>query len=554
MIRQLVEIADNSRPAHKAIMFLCFVALVLGVYALVWMTGGIKYVYSHSMYLVIIAAAMLLGTRGGLLFGLIGGIALGPFMPIDTLTGEQQETVNWLYRLIYFVLVGTLVGAFSELTRKHLRQISWQLEHNPVTTLPNRYRLERDFEAENTDDVSLRLYLILIANLPELELRLGAGVRESIIRTMVSRLQATLSCHFSCYHVRSNHIALLVQDCDDDDSEAMFSELRQATQEPVMYQGIPLIPVCVYGCTDIDGQAEGAIEYLRRTEVCVIQARSRHIDFLPYSAGLEEMTRRNVELLGMLKVALDNDALHLDYQPKYDLKSQRVIGMEALLRWHDENRGMISPASFIPVVENSQLIRPLTCWVITRAIKDLQRLRDSGSALDSVAINISASNLLDPGFIGDLERIMKDSAADAGLIELEVTETSIMRDMDFCREQIRLLREMGISVSLDDFGTGYSSLQYLDRIPFSCVKLDQSFIRELRQFESKQNIVHTAISMVHQLGSITVAEGIEDAETEALLRDMQCDAGQGYYFSRPLAFNQIQGFLEARTEERSPRR
>lgn len=547
MIRQLLEIADNSRPALKMAMGLAFVSLVLGVYALVWMTGGIKYVYSHSMYLVIIAAALLLGTRGGLLFGLLGGIALGPFMPIDTLTGEQQETVNWLYRLIYFVLVGTLVGAFSELTRKHFRQMSWQLEHNPVTMLPNRYRLGRDFEVEDTDNASLRLYLIFIANLPELELRLGTGIRESMIRTTVSRLQSTLSRRFSSYHVRSNHIALLMWDCDDDDPGAIYNELRQATQEPIMYQGIPLIPVCVYGCTDIDGQAEGAEEYLRRTEVCVIQARSRHIDFLPYSAGLEEMTRHNVELLGLLKVALDNEALHLNYQPKYDLKSRRVIGMEALVRWHDENRGAISPASFIPVAENSQLIRPLTRWVIARALSDLQRLRDSGIALDGVAVNISAGNLLDSGFIGDIERILKDSGTDTGLIELEVTETSIMRDVDFCREQIRLLREMGISVSLDDFGTGYSSLQYLDRIPFSCVKLDQSFIREMRQFESKQNIVYTTINMVHQLGSTTVAEGIEDAETEALLRDMQCDAGQGYYFSRPLDFNQLQDFLQART-------
>jgi EAL domain-containing protein (putative c-di-GMP-specific phosphodiesterase class I)/GGDEF domain-containing protein len=444
------------------------------------------------------------------------------------------------------------VGAFSELTRKHLRQTRWQLEHDPVTALPNHYRLARDFEAEDTNNASLRLYLIFIANLPELELRLGGGVRESMIRTTVDRLQSTLSHRFGYYHVRSNHIALLVRDCDDD-AGAILNELRQAAQEPIMYQGIPLIPDCVYGCTDIDGQAEGAMEYLRRTEVCVIQARSRRIDFLPYSVGLEEMTRHNVELLGLLKAALDNDALHLNYQPKYDLKSRRVTGMEALLRWHDENRGAISPASFISIAENSQLVRPLTYWVITRALRDLQRLRDGGIALDSVAVNISAGNLLDSGFIGDMERILKDSGTDAGLIELEVTETSIMRDVDFCREQIRLLREMGIHVSLDDFGTGYSSLQYLDQIPFSCVKLDQSFIRELTQFESKRHIVHATVNLVHQLGSTTVAEGIEDAETEALLRDMQCDAGQGYYFSRPLDFGRIQDFLQAGIE-RSPRR
>src|SRR5690606_10789941 len=175
MIRQIVQLADSSRGPVKLALALLFALLVLAVYALVWFTGGIKYVYSHTMYLVIISAALLLGVRGGVAYGLIGGIALGPLMPIDVVTGERQEAINWLYRLCYFVLVGFLVGGFSELTRKHLRHVKWQLQHNPLTRLPNRNRLYHDLEGSDPG-VPRRLYLLFVANLQELELRLGADV------------------------------------------------------------------------------------------------------------------------------------------------------------------------------------------------------------------------------------------------------------------------------------------------------------------------------------------------------------------------------------------
>lgn len=541
MIHRIVQLAESSRPPVKWALAFLFAALVVAVYALVWFTGGIKYVYSHTMYLVIISAALLLGARGGVAFALLGGIALGPLMPIDVVTGERQEAVNWLYRLFYFLLVGFLVGGFSELTRKHLSQMKWQLEHNPVTSLPNRNSLWQDLEEPSP--LSRRLYLVFVANLPELELRLGPEVREEVISTLESRMRLALGYTSRYYHVRANHIALLVHDSLEDGFASVLKELARVTNEPVMYQGIPLIPSCVTGSADIDGQVANVQEYLRKTEVCVAQARSRGIGHLHYSSGLEEMSRRNVEVLGLLKVAMDSEALHLQYQPKYSLLDRRITGIEALLRWHDEHRGPIGPASFIPVAENSQLIRPLTLWVIRRALQDLQQLRQENLGLSQVAINISASNLLDPHFIRDLVHVMKETNAEPSSIELEVTETGIMRDFEFCCRQISSLRSLGFKIALDDFGTGYSSLQYLDRIPFTSVKLDQAFIRELRQHDSKQIIVNAAIRITHDLGAHAVAEGIEDKETEALLSDMNCDAGQGFYFSRPLTMDRLREFV-----------
>ena len=195
------------------------------------------------------------------------------------------------------------------------------------------------------------------------------------------------------------------------------------------------------------------------------------------------------------------------------------------------------------MAENSQLIRPLTLWVIRRALLDLKQLQHEQIPIDQVAINVSASNLLDPQFIRDVATVMKETNAEPSCIELEVTETGIMRDFEFCCRQISSLRSLGFRIALDDFGTGYSSLQYLDRIPFTSVKLDQAFIRELRQHDSKQIIVNAAIRITHDLDASAVAEGIEDNETEALLSEMQCDAGQGFYFSRPLTLDKLRDFM-----------
>lgn len=542
MINRIVQLAENSRAPVKLALALLFVLLVLAVYALVWFTGGIKYVYSHTMYLVIISSALILGVRGGVTYALLGGIALGPLMPIDVVTGERQEAINWLYRLFYFVLVGFLVGGFSELTRKHLRQVKWQLEHNAITRLPNRNRLYHDLD---NDELSRprRLYLVFVANLQELELRLGADVREVMIGTLVERMRKHLSGDITLYHVRANHIALLIRDSEGDAFSQILGELSAVSSEPVLFENVPLIPVCVTGSVDIDGGATGVREYLRRAEICVVQARSRGILYLHYSPGLEESSRRNVELLGLLKGAMDSEALHLQYQPKYALQDHRITGMEALLRWHDTKRGFIGPASFIPVVENSQLIRPLTLWVIRRALLDLKQLQQEQLAISQVAINVSASNLLDPQFIRDVAQVMKETDAEPSCIELEVTETGIMRDFEFCCRQISSLRSLGFRIALDDFGTGYSSLQYLDRIPFTSVKLDQAFIRELRQHDSKQIIVNAAIRITHDLNAHAVAEGIEDYETESLLSEMDCDAGQGFHFSRPLTLDKLREFM-----------
>lgn len=542
MIRQIVQLADSSRGPVKLALALLFAVLVLAVYALVWFTGGIKYVYSHTMYLVIISSALLLGVRGGIAYALLGGIALGPLMPIDVVSGERQDAINWLYRLFYFVLVGFLVGGFSELTRKHLRHVKWQLEHNPLTRLPNRNRLYHDLEGGDPG-VPRRLYLLFVANLQELELRLGADVREAMIGTLVERLRTQFSSNDQLYHVRANHIALLVSDTDGDNFAQVLKALSAASSEPVMFEHVPLLPVCVTGSVNIDGSVSEVRDYLRKAEICVIQARSRGILHLHYSPGLEESSRRNVELLGMLKVALDTEALHLQYQPKYSLRDRRITGMEALLRWHDTQRGFIGPASFIPVVENSQLIRPLTLWVIRRALLDLKQLQQEQLGINQVAINISASNLLDPQFIRDLAAVMKETDVEPSCIELEVTETGIMRDFEFCCRQISSLRSLGFKIALDDFGTGYSSLQYLDRIPFTSVKLDRAFIRDLRQHDSKQIIVNAAIRITHDLNADAVAEGIEDKETEILLNEMQCDSGQGFHFSRPLTLEKLRDFV-----------
>ncbi|MEX2365319.1 MAG: EAL domain-containing protein [Pseudohongiellaceae bacterium] len=548
MIKDLIELTGLEHPLLKALCFAFFLILTGLVYWLVYATGGIKYVYSHSMYLVIIASAIVFGIKGGFFFALAGGIALGPVMPIDTLTGEQQETMNWLYRLGFFILVGILVGASSDQIRKYIGLIQWRLKHNLNTGLPNRFSLLEELgtlKVDPEDKPEHRLYLVFLTNLHDLELRLGYKARDVIIAQFTSSLTQNISCRIQYYQANADHIAILTRDSHHDNYRRFSRELDQSTLQPLYYEGIPILLDNIYGSVDIDGSASHPEEYLRKAEVCVIQARSRNADRLHYSPGLEEASRKNIILLGMFKEALDKNSLSLAYQPKYELGSRKIAGMEALLRWNDPDRGYIPPGHFIPIVEGSQLINPLTNWVIQQALSDLSNPGTSKIGLRKVAINISSTNLMNPHFYKEVKNLLQQYHVDPDQLEFEITETALMMDFDFCAKQLLKFSDLGIPISLDDFGTGYSSLEYLDKLPFKSVKVDQVFVRHLLNWESKQHIVRATISLAHDLGSMVVAEGIEDRETETMLETMHCDRGQGYFFSRPLPLTELIAFGES---------
>lgn len=250
-----------------------------------------------------------------------------------------------------------------------------------------------------------------------------------------------------------------------------------------------------------------------------------------------EMTGTALDRLALeadLRTALATDALELHYQEIYRLADGEPIGAEALLRWNHPSRGWVSPGHFIPLIENTGLIVPVGRWVLEAACTEVARRRSEGPRLGRMSVNMSARQFSRPDFIEMVTDAVERYGIRPGELELEVTESAVMHDLDLVASRLLELRALGVRIAIDDFGTGYSSLSYLQRLPLDVIKIDRAFVQALtRRDPGSRELVDAVITLAHGLGAEVVGEGIEEWETAEALRKMGCDYGQGYLFSRP---------------------
>ena len=237
----------------------------------------------------------------------------------------------------------------------------------------------------------------------------------------------------------------------------------------------------------------------------------------------------------------------LHYQPKVELKKRRISGLEALMRWNDPDTGLVPPFKFIPILEETGLILEAGRWALEQAIADFARWKGNGLRVPRIAVNVSAIELRQRDFVATVERVLGIAAQD--VLELEITESLIMQDIDANIRKLQAVRDLGVEIAVDDFGTGYSSLSYISRLPINTLKIDRAFIMNMTSKPDDLSIVSTIISLGHSLELKVVAEGVETEEQANLLRLLKCDEFQGYLFSRPVPAEQIEMLLQ---ESQSP--
>jgi EAL domain-containing protein (putative c-di-GMP-specific phosphodiesterase class I) len=264
-----------------------------------------------------------------------------------------------------------------------------------------------------------------------------------------------------------------------------------------------------------------------------------------YSGEMSASAEEKLRLLDGLRQALAYGQLRLLYQPKVDLRTGRMIGVEALLRWDHPEQGMIPPMRFIPLAEESGLIVEIGEWVLRTACRQNQAWRDAGLGRLEIAVNVSPRQFDDLSLLSRVSAALRDSGMDPADLELEVTEGVMMRDLQQSVQKMRELKATGVSLSIDDFGTGYSSLSALKTFPISRLKIDKSFVRELVEQSEDQAIARAIISLGHQLNLRVIAEGVETEMQRQFLRENDCDEMQGYLFSRPVSADAIAAMLHA---------
>ncbi|RYY78066.1 MAG: GGDEF domain-containing protein [Moraxellaceae bacterium] len=532
--KMLLIWVDDHRKTVRMVSLPLIILLLIGITILFNHTGGVKLGYSHAMYIPVLLAGFVFGWRGGVLVGLVAGFMLGQAMPHELLGGEAHNSGNWLFRMSVFALIGFLSGLASDSARTYQQRLKWLLEHNTLSNLPNRRALVKSLSDYNTIDDEAHTFLLVVVcceNEIELKSAFGNDVIQKTILQLAERF-AGLCGDVKVFHTDLAQISLLFR-INAMEIDPLLVRLLEESREPVVYNCLQIHIDTRIGYFVFNHADELPEDCVNMAEAALIVAKQTSRDMVAYNPAIKTETEENISLLGQLKHALKKGELALHYQPKVNLDSGKIYGVEALIRWNHPERGMIPPIKFIPRAEQSTLIDLITEFVLEQAIEQLSKWQKAGINV-SISVNISTRNLLQPGFTDFVIRLLAQHGVSGSLLELEITEGSLMVDVEHTIDELKRLTQLDITISIDDFGTGYSSLQYLHQLPISVLKIDQSFVRRLPHDQGAVYIMEAAVILAHNLGLKAIAEGVENQQIYQFLSTLGCDMAQGYLISRPL--------------------
>ncbi len=430
-----------------------------------------------------------------------------------------------------------------------LSQMQFLATHDTITGLPNRAQLldllPKEMASAQASGHGLVICNVRLERLFELSNVLGIDGADNLVRHVAVVLTEITQGHGVLARMRRDEFAIIYRlDTPSVKAETIgrFITERQFSVED---QGLSLYVELTLGLAIYPDHSDDPHLLLKKAEQAMLQARKNVQPWSVYDAVQEQVFLRHHLLFGKLRDAMLKQRLAMHYQPQICLKTGLVIGAEALVRWPDPEEGMIGPMVFIPVAEESGLIRPLTNWVVGECMRECARWQAAGLHLD-VSINLSAMNLMDPELMGVLQASLKATGLNPKRVNLEITESCFMASPKRAIDGIQCIHEAGFKLSIDDFGTGYSSLSYLKNLPIDELKIDQSFVRKLLETPGDQAIVESTIALAHNFGLQVVAEGIEDDATAQWLLAHQCDIGQGYTYAKPMPPEQFIAFAKAR--------
>lgn len=483
-------------------------------------------------------------------FGRPWGIRVAALPPFIARTGNQTVDLivvsgGAMALMLFLVLVMRIHSVMQRNAQG--AALMRQAKQDALTGLPNRYSLYEELQhrLEQAGGAPLALLLIDLNGFKEINDTLGHNSGDAVLREMGRRLRAALRADDTVARLGGDEFAVLIRAADTPKTEHTAQRLLHAIGDPFALAGLTVRLDASIGiaCYPQDGNDVSTL--LRCADVAMYAAKTASRPFARYDAGHDTHSERRLALISELSDAIANDELVLHYQPIIEVASGKVVSVEALVRWQHPRYGLVAPDQFIPIAEKSDIIKPLTRWVIASAVRQLRLWREAGFEL-AVAVNISARNLLDTELQPQIAAVLRDERCEAHRLSLEITETAVMSDAERSHTTLTRLRELGLGIGIDDFGTGYSSLAYLKKLPAHGLKIDRSFIKDLAAVGNDVAIVRHTIALAQSLGMHVVAEGVETAETLAVLRRLGCSHAQGYHIARPMAPTQLSAWLHAR--------
>ncbi|HYJ45156.1 MAG TPA: EAL domain-containing protein, partial [Pyrinomonadaceae bacterium] len=433
-------------------------------------------------------------------------------------------------------------------------KIHYLAYHDTLTGLPNRVSFEeRLSEALTRGESSQQPLAVMFLSLDRFKKfndTLGHIIGDQLLRSVAERLSATLSEGDALARFASDEFAfLLTRVRTADDAAEVAQNFQKVLDAPFMVDGQELYVTASIGIGLYPHDATDALDLLKNAGAALYRAKQQGgSNFQFYTADMNERALKRLSLENKLRWALERNEFKVYYQPQVSVDSGQIVGMEALVRWQHPEIGLISPSEFIPLAEDTGLIAPIGEWVLRTACAQTKSWHDFGFTSLHVAVNLSPRQFQQPDLLLMIARILRETELKPDCLELEVTESSVMKNTESAINTLRELKAMGIKISIDDFGSGYSSLSYLKNLPIDVLKIDQSFVRDMSTDPNDAAIVMAIVQLAHSLKLKVTAEGVENEDQLRFLRLLRCDEMQGFLFCKPIP---VEGFeqllLEGRT-------
>jgi diguanylate cyclase (GGDEF)-like protein len=455
-------------------------------------------------------------------------------------------------------LAGDLSFALHHMEQK--ARMDYLAYHDALTGLPNRSlftdRMGQALAAARRERRFAAAVFLDLERFRMVNESFGRKAGDDLLRQVGQRLRAAACDQDTVARVGGDHFAIAMAGLEHPGESIhwVIEQVTAALAEPVVIDGIELRVGLKAGIAIYPADAETTETLCADAETALRRAKATGQRYLFYAPDMNARVAESLAMENRLRRALDAGQLVLHYQPKIDVATGALAGLEALIRWNDPELGVVPPSRFVSLMEETGMILAAGRWALRQAVKDIRHWQGIGLNVPRVAVNVSALQLRQKDFVDSVMQAVRDGQSGQTLIDIEITESVLVEDIDESTRKLQVLRKAGVGVSVDDFGTGYCSLSYLARLPVDTLKIDRSFVVRMREAGYPRNIVAMIVSLAHTLGLKVIAEGVEEDAQVRMLRELGCDQIQGYYVSQPVPAEKVAGLLRPDAEDRLRRR
>ncbi|MEA4999242.1 MAG: EAL domain-containing protein [Candidatus Limiplasma sp.] len=498
----------------------------------------VKYFYTHSDTYLEAQNRRTLYIAGGVMLAIVSILAL------------MQLIIRRLKRSLSVSLsnveaANTQLEAANAALRQRYQEIQALAYTNSVTGLPNKNEFRQSFVSASPDgDTARRVVLYLdLDSFKDVNDTFGHDVGDQVLRAVANRLTEIIDPTDRLYNFGADEFVVVLNDATPVACEGTIKRILRQIEKPIMLGGTVFHITACMGVAGYPEDGETCDELLKNADAAMYRAKERgHGTFVFFDEAIGNAVIERNRLQSNLRDALSHNEFLLYYQPQINAGNKQLYGFEALIRWDRPGKGIVAPGAFMDVAEESKLIIPIGNWVLTTACEFLKRINDANHTRYTMAVNVSVIQLLQEDYTDTVMRILQETQVAPELLELEITESCLLKETELLIDKLKELSGYGIRIALDDFGTGYSSLRYLKDLPVHVLKIDRYFVDSIT-LERNRALVQAIVSIGHALGMALVAEGVETSRQMDITSALQCDRIQGFLISKPIPERNVEGYI-----------